>query len=71
MTDRLKYHRDYYKKNREKLLQQSREHHAKKRKYYAVKIGDNFYCFKYKQDIEFKVVGYDDIKDNKNYIRMF
>lgn len=71
MKDRLKYHRDYYQKHKEKMLQQNKEHYAKKRKYYAVKIGENFYCFKHKNDIEVEVINYNDIKDNINYIRMF
>ena len=71
MKDRLKYHKEYYKKNKEKMLQQNKEYYDKKRKYYAVKIGDNFYCFKHKKDMEFKVISYNDIKDNPNYISMF
>ena len=71
MTDRLNYHKEYYKKNRNKMLQQNRERYNEKRRYYAVKIGDNFYCYKQKKDIEVKLVSYKDIKEHPNYIRMF
>ena len=69
--DRVEYYKHYYQENKEKLKKQNEENYDKKRKCYAVKVGDNFYCYKQKKDVEVLVIKYSEIKKHPNYIRMF
>ena len=69
--DRVEYYKQYYEKNKEKLKKQNEENYDKKRKCYAVKIGNNFYCYKQKKDFKFEVINFCDIDKKENYIRMF
>ena len=71
LRERSEYQKKYYQRNRDKLIKQNQENYDKKRKCFAVKVGNNYYCYKQKKDIEVMVLKYSDIEKQDNFIPMF